>query len=167
MMSCRLRRAFVLAACAFGMTAVTACDLGYGANFDYPTKPPLPPGATAIATAKGWDDDDPMRGREVVIDMASDRQADLVSFYRERFPSADGWVQGAPDSDVGGGHVLCLVNHADEGFDEYVEIYPYRGGSKSAGPHRYIASVSRLYVPKGERTVNRCGLAGIWYPTNL
>jgi hypothetical protein len=127
----------------------------------------VPPNATAIATAKGWDDDDPMRGREVVIDTGSIREVDLVEFYREQFPSADGWVDGVADRDVGGGHLLCLVSHADDEFDEYVEIYPYNSNSKSAGPHRYEVSVSRLYVPEGERTINRCGLAGIWYPTNL
>ena len=64
---------------------------------------------------------------------------------------------------------MCLVSHSDKRFDEYVEIYPYDRRFKSAGPHRYLASISRLYVipERGERTVNRCGLAGIWFPTDL
>lgn len=157
----------LLAAC--GATALTACGQGYGADFDYPNEPPTPPGATVIADAKGWDDDEPMRGREVVIDIEEVRPAELVEFYRERFPSSEGWLQGKPDADVGGGHLLCLVNQSDKRFDEYVEIYPYARRFKSAGAHRYLVSISRLYVmPEwGKRTVNRCGLAGAWFPTDL
>lgn len=133
------------------------------------TKPPRPSGATVIAQAKGWDDDDPMRGRELVIDIGSARPAELVEFYRKQFPSIAGWRQGAPDPDVGGGHLLCLVRHSDKRFDEYVEIYPYDLRFTSAGPHRYLALFSRLNVmPEwGERTVNRCGLASIWFPSDL
>ena len=162
-------RTLALIACAFGLTALAACDLRFGASFDYPNQPPLPSGSTVIAKAKGWDDDDPMRGREVVIDIGTARPAEVVEFYRERFPPTEGWLQGAPDPDVGGGHLLCLVRHSDKEFDEYVEIYPYHRGFKSAGPHRYLTSISRLYVmPEwGKRTVNRCGQASIWFPTNL
>lgn len=156
-------------ACAFGLTALTACSVGYGANFSYPKEPPAPPGASVIAHAKGWDDDDPMRGREVVIDIGSVRRVELVKFYRERFPSAAGWLQGAPDPDAGGGHLLCLVSHSDKEFDEYVEIYPYDSSFTSAGQHRYLVSISRLNVMPdwGERTVNRCGLASTWFPADL
>lgn len=151
------------------MTALAACDsLGYGADFDYPNEPPVPPGATVIAKEKGWDDDDPMRGREVMIDIGSSRPAELVAFYRDRFPSTEGWLQGTPDPDVGGGDLLCLVGHSDEGYDEYVEIYPYHRHFESAGPDRYIASISRLdAVDDGERAVDQCGLAAIWFPTDL
>lgn len=154
-----------MVAWAFGLAG---CDLGYGASFGYPSEPPVPPGASIIAKAEGWDDDDPMRGREVVIDTAKAGPAELVGFYREQFPPSEGWLDGQPDADVGGGHLLCLVNQSDDGYDVYVEIYPYWGDFESAGPHRYLMSVSRLYVPEGrERKVNRCGLAGIWYPRNL
>jgi hypothetical protein len=34
------------------------------------------------------------------------------------------------------------VRHPNEGFDEYVEIYSYDRGFKSAGPHRYLTSIS-------------------------
>lgn len=167
----RRLRVIVLTACVLGLFALAGRNLlgGYGANFDYPKQPPLPPGARAIATAKGWDDDDPMRGREVVIDVGSTRPAELVAFYRERFPIAEGWRQGTPDPDVGGGHLLCLVDQSDKKFDEYVEIYAYHRGFKSAGPNRYLASISRLYAmgDDGDRTADRCGLAGIWFPMNL
>jgi len=161
-------RALALTIYAFGTTALAACGLDYGANFDYPNEPPLPPGATVITDAKGWDDDDPMRGREVVIDIGSARPAELVAFYGERFPSAEGWLPGAPDPDVGGGQLLCLVSHSDERFDEYVEVYPTHGRFKSTRRHRYVVSISRLYVmPEwGERTVNRCGQAASWFSTN-
>lgn len=151
-----------------GLT-LAACGVGYGADFDYPEALPVPPGATAVAEATGWDDDDPMRGREVVIDLDGDPRADLLAFYTERFPSAEGWLAGAPDADVGGDQLLCLVSHEDDRFDEYVEVHPYDGGSESAGPGRYLVSVSRLSVPPGQdrRTVDRCGLASIWFPPDL
>jgi len=161
-------RALALTIYAFGATALTACGLDYGADFDYPSEPPLPPGATVITHAKGWDDDDPMRGREVVIDMGSARPTELVEFYDQRFPSSEGWLPGAPDPDVGGGHVVCLVSHADKRFDEYVEVYPTHGSQEPTGTHQYVVSISRLFVASegDDRTVNRCGLAGNWYPIN-
>lgn len=163
-MTCR--RLLALATSAFGLAACGGPD--YGATFGYPAEPPVPPGTSVVAKAKGSDADDPMRGREVVIDIAATRRADLVAFYREHFPSTEGWVDGMPDPDAGGGHLLCLVNHAAEDFDEYVEVYPYRDGFTSAGPHRYRASTSRLYAASGqERTVDRCGLAGGWFPSDL
>lgn len=75
-MHSRLLRSLGLAACAVGVTVLTGCDVGCGANFDYPSEPPLPPGATVTVQAKVWDDDDPMRGREVVIDVGSAPQAE-------------------------------------------------------------------------------------------
>ena len=162
--SCRPRQAVAVAVV---MTALSACGTGYGADFGYPSEPPVPTGARVIATATGWDDDDPMRGREVVIDTGNAREADLVEFYRDRLPASDGWVDGTSDPDVGGSHTLCLVSNADRSFDVYLEVYPYGAGSKSSGPHRYLVSISRLYAQDGGRTTTRCGLASIWYPTNL
>lgn len=158
-----------LTACAVALTALTACDASYGTKFGYPRQLPPPAGATVIADAAGRDDDDPMRGREVVIDLGSGGPSKLLEFYTERFPSAEGWQEGTADPDAGGGHLLCLVNHADKRFDEYVEIYPYDRDFSSGGPHRYLASISRLYVPpeQDERTANRCGVARMWFPTDL
>lgn len=78
-------------------------------------------------------------------------------------------MEGEPDPDAGGGHLLCLVNHSSDDFDEYVEIYPYDDGDKSAGPTRYIASISRLSIVlrDSERTANGCGIASAWFPMNL
>jgi hypothetical protein len=151
---------------------LTGCgsDFNYGANFGYPSEPPVPPGAAAVVSAKGWDDDDPMRGREVVIDIGKMKPAKLTRFYRGQFSVATGWHEGAPHEEVGGGYLLCLVRHMDERFDEYVEIYPHnRRRDESSGPSRYLASISRLEAESraGKRTVDRCGLASIWYPSRL
>jgi len=109
-----------------------------------------------------------MRGREIVIDIGNAPQGELLAFYRTQFPSTAGWQQGAADPDVGGSHLLCLVNHSDTRFDEYVEIYAHQHGFTSAAPHRYLVSISRLdAADRSERTVNQCGLASIWYPTDL
>jgi hypothetical protein len=142
--------------------------LSYGANFDYPSEPPPPPGATVIAAAQGWDNDDPMRGREIVIDIGSARQVELLEFYRTHFSSTAGWRQGKADPDNDDDRLLCLVSHSDTRYDEYVEIYPYHQGFTSAGPHRYLVLIGRLQVSAGgERTVDLCGVAGAWFPTDL
>lgn len=155
------------------MTASAACAPIYGASFDYPNEPPVPPGATVIADAKGWDDDDPMRGREVVIEFRNAEQDELVEFYRKSFPSTAGWSEGTAAPEDTDWHLLCLVSHADEDFDEYVEVFPYDDDSydrdlKSAGPGRYLVSISRLHATpeREERTTDRCGQASVWYPIN-
>ena len=150
------------------MAVLASCSFAYGADFDYPSVVPVPPSATVVAKAQGEDEDEPMRGREVVIDIGSSRPADLKTFYRQQFPASAGWREGSPDPDLGGDHLLCLVRHTDQRFDEYAEVDPYSRRFKSSGPRRYIASISRLYVrPEwGERTENRCGQASIWFPVN-
>lgn len=135
--------------------------IGYGAEFDFPAEPPVPEFAEVVAQSDGSDDDDPMRGRAVVIEVGDHGLSDLLGFYREQFPAEAGWRAGAPDPDVGGGHELCLVNNGSSDYDEYLEV-----NEQSARPNRYWVSLSRLHVrPEwGERTVNRCGLARIWFP---
>lgn len=118
--------------------------------------------------AKGFDDDDPIRGREVVIAAPGTSRSELVAYYRDQFPTDAGWLEGTPYNVVGVGHLLCLVNHSGDGFDEYLEIYPYTEGFKSAGADRYLVQLSRLYAGSDdERTVNGCGLASIWFPMDL
>ncbi|MFZ2502097.1 MAG: hypothetical protein WAW88_05460 [Nocardioides sp.] len=148
---------------------VVGCGVPYGANFDYPEAPPTPGFGSVVAHADGIDDDDPMRGREILIDIGTAKPEELVAFYRARFPDDAGWKQGTDDPDVGGGEILCLVNHSDSRYDEYLEIFKYVSGSRSGGPGRYIVSLSRLHADSesGKRTVSRCGLASIWFPSNL
>ncbi len=168
MVSTSVSAAFGLLGAALAALMFTVFS-SYGAHFGYPVAPPLPNFAKPVAQANGSDDDDPMRGRETVIDIGKHNQSELVDFYRQRFAAADGWVDGAPEADVGGGHTMCLVNNASEGYDEYLEIYPYGSEFTSAGPDRFLVSMSRLYVSKkwGARTADRCGLAGIWFPSDL
>jgi hypothetical protein len=144
----------------------------YGADFDYPAAPPLPPFGTVVEQANGFDDDDPMRGRESLIDIGGHTQSELVDYYRGQFTEADGWLDGTTHPDLGGGrHVLCIVNHADDRYDEYVEIdkYDYQFAGPSGSPNHYLVSTSRLSVTLdvGRRTSDRCGEAGGWYPRNL
>ena len=142
-----------------------------GADFDFPAAPPVPTFGTVVEQADGFDDDDPMRGRESLIDIGDHRQSDLLYYYRRQFTEADGWLTGtAGPDDVGGG--LCLVNHSDDRFDEYVEIYKYDDvfAGRSGRPGHYLVSISRLDVAldrDNKRTTDRCAEASTWYPTNL
>jgi hypothetical protein len=141
-----------------------------GADFGYPAAPPVPAFGAVVEEADGFDDDDPMRGREVLIDIGDHTQADLVDYYRRQFTEADGWLAGtAGPDDVGGG--LCLVNHSDDRYDEYVEVYKYDGvfAGRSGRPGHYLVSISRLSetLDGEKRTADRCVEASTWYPTNL
>lgn len=159
---------------AFGLVGSLIVALGlmalssYGADFGYPAAPPRPAFAKPVADATGFDDDYPMRGREIVIDIGSHTEPELVDFYRDQFPASEGWGNGSPEADVGGGHSLCLVNNAASGYDDYLEVYPHGARSASGGPHRFLVSLSRLHVVEGRgaRTTDRCGLASIWFPSD-
>jgi hypothetical protein len=150
---------------AFGMLLMSS----YGADFEYPAAPPAPVFATAVTHADGFDDDDPMRGRESVIDVGAHTEAELVAFYREHFPESEGWSDGSPEVDSRDDFSLCLVNTGQSGYDEYVEVYHYGDNFKSGGADRFVVSISRLFVSPdwGSRTTDRCGLAGIWFPSDL
>lgn len=156
-MSARLALPAVLVA---GLGTLTACSPPYGASFGYPDAPPVPSFAAQTDASSGSDDDDPMRGRSVVVDIGEHAPADLVAFYRERFPATAGWRPGTPDADVGGQQLLCLVSNAHDDYDEYVEVEEAEDG-------RYEVFVNRLHVSpaRDERTVDRCGLGSIWYST--
>lgn len=162
-----------IAVVAVGLQMLTS----YGAGFDYPATPPQPAFATMVAKADGFDDDDPMRGREIVLDIGTHTESELVDFYREQFPASAGWMEGSPE--VGGerdDYIVCLVSNAASGYDEYVEVYRYDGRftngletGPSGGPNRFVVSISRLSVAEewGSRTVNRCGEAAGWFPSDL
>lgn len=165
----RFLRTILLTIFGVGMCALTACGadgLQHGANFGYPKEPPVPPGAAVTAKARGQDDDDPMRAREVVFDVGNSLPTEVVNFYRSQFPAGAGWIKGTADPDVGGGHLLCLVRQVDKRFDEYVEIYRDHPSSRPSDAHRYLVSISRLYVSpnSGKRTSDRCGVSATWFP---
>jgi len=149
-----------------GATLLAACGLDldtgdYGADWDYPDEPSVPTGAVIVADGTAWDDDDPIRGREIVVDIGDATKTDLVRFYRDQFPAADDWVEGSPDADLGGGHLLCLVKQSPQTYDEYLEIYPHKSPDFEYGSHgRYLIAISRV---SARHEVSRCGAAFAWY----
>lgn len=161
-------RGLTLLACTVVASALVGCGVNYGPDFDYPGQPPLQAEVGIVAGAQGWDDDDPMRGREIVLDIGTMPRDEFLASYRTMFPSTAGWQEGTPDPEIGGDQLLCLVSHSDPRYDEYIEIYDYENGFASAGPHRYLVSISRLEAAEhGERAVDQCGVASGWYPADL
>lgn len=128
-----------------------------GPAFDYPSQPPVPEGAQVVVQAKGSDDDDPMRGREVVLDLGNESPHELFQFYRHQFTAERGWV----DRTTSARHrYLCLANRESSDYTEYLEIMPFSGTARYAGARRYIIWRSRLHKSR----TNRCGLSGVWFP---
>ena len=158
----RGRYASGVAACISALLLSSCTPPGQATSFGYPQRPPVPTGATLMATAEGSDDDDPMRGRELLIDVGSADSRSLFDFYRERFPESGGWTEEQPASTPS----LCLVNRESSDYDEFVEVVPYRGSAHDAGPHRFLVWTSRLHVRSNpnESPRNRCGFSGIWFP---
>jgi len=101
----RLQR-LPLLACTVVASALAGCGVSYGTEFDYPGQPPLQAEAGIVAGAQGWDDDDPMRGREIVLDIGTMPRDEFLAFYRMQLPSTAGWQQGNADPDVGGDQLL-------------------------------------------------------------
>lgn len=65
-----------------------------GRTFDYPRQPPVPAHAKVVAAASGSDDDDPMRGREVVVDLGTAALQTLSSSIGSGFPEVPvGWTK--------------------------------------------------------------------------
>jgi hypothetical protein len=135
-----------------------------GGTFDYPKQPPVPPDAKVVASASGSDDDDPMRGRELVVDIGAADAQKLLQFYRERFPQSAGWADETPDDTSDDS--LCLVNRESSDYDEFMEFIPYRGTSRYAGPGRFLVWTSRLHTRSNpnQSPKNRCGFSLIWFP---
>ncbi|TCJ21583.1 hypothetical protein [Nocardioides jejuensis] len=153
---------------AFGVVGAAVLGLAwmlvssYGADFDFPAAPPTPGFATTVAKADGSDDDDPMRGREVVIDAGTHTEAEVLAFYRTHFPHSSGWADGSAEEDGRTDFSLCRVRTDNSDYDEYVEVYGRGGG-------QFLVSVSRLFANSdwGPRRADRCGLAGIWFPSQI
>lgn len=139
--------------------ALFGCSPMYGADFEYPSEVPVPESATVLATDKGWDDDDPMRSRQRVIDIRDGSLPALLDFYRQTFTTSDGWTSVKVSSD----QELCLVNRSDDRYTELLEVFPYSGARVEHRPGRYLVMTSRI------EQVGRkpCGVATAWIPSDL
>ncbi|MCW2846570.1 MAG: hypothetical protein JWR90_544 [Marmoricola sp.] len=157
----------LLGGAAFAFVLLLASS--YGADFDYPSAPPTPAFAEMIAHAEASDDDDPMRGRERVIDIGERTEHSLVAYYRQHFPQSKGWSDGSSQPASPADFSLCLVNSSESGYDVYLEVYRYDHSFTSGGDGRFMVSISRLYVRSdwGPRTTDRCGVAGAWFPSDI
>jgi hypothetical protein len=127
-----------LTAAPLALASLTGCTF-YGASFDYPDEAPIPDSATVVVTDKGWDDDDPMRSRQQVIDFRGSAPAALLDFYREAYPASEGWEEAKVD----GSAELCLVNRSNEDYTEVLEVFRYRGTRVRPTPGRHLALIHR------------------------
>lgn len=122
---------------------LTGCQSTYGASFDYPEAAPVPHGVSVVATDTGWDDDDPIRSRQQIVDLGATTQPDFLAFYRDAYPGSEGWTDGK----MRGDQQLCLVNKSDPDFTEVVEVYKYGGTRVPVTPARRLVTVSRIEHP--------------------
>src|SRR5689334_20512990 len=95
-----------LGATVLAAVALSACQPIYGAGFGYPDAPPVPDGTLVVASDTGSDEDDPIRSRQQVVDLGTTSEADVLAFYRNAYPPAQGWKDQPPDAET----KLCLVN---------------------------------------------------------
>lgn len=133
--------------------------LSYGANFDFPAALPLPQAATAVVSADGADDDDPMRSRQQVVDVPADATVALPAFYRQMFPASQGWS----DLPVTGDQELCLVNKTSDKYTEVVEVFNYTGSRVPTQPGRHLVMISRFESADADP----CGMANAWVDSDL
>lgn len=127
----------------------------YAVSLDYPQAPPVPPGSTVLAEGEGWDNDDPIRTRAVVVDSA-DEQA-LLDFYRQAYPELKDVAVTS--------QALCLVKQRAD-YTEVVDVWAYEGTRVPAQPGRYLVSSSR-YLGTGPGPKGYCGHSGGWLPIDL
>jgi hypothetical protein len=148
----------VLAAAA--ACALTGCsETLYGADFDYPEVAPVPAGVEVLASDKGWDDDDPLRSRQQILELGDMTQAELIEFYQAAYPASEGWTEAKADDP----EQLCLVNKENSGYTEVVEVYEYEGERVRPSPTRRLVTASRIERPDAEV----CGSALAWINTDL
>src|SRR6478735_5188576 len=110
-----------LAAAVLGSCSVYGAP--YGAAFGYPNEPPIPPGATIIASDTGQDDDDPIRSQIQVIDAQRSTAGELLAFYRAPYPESACWETVNPES----WQELRLVNRASDGYTQVLDVSDYGG----------------------------------------
>ena len=161
----RNRRVWIfvaLVACLLGgliLWPVVWFAFNYGAKFDFPAALPLPQGTTAVLSADGADDDDPMRSRQQVVDVPAGSTVSLPDFYRDLFPAGQGWS----DLPLTGDQELCLVNKRNDEYTEVVEVFNYTGSRVPAQPGRHLVTISRFQSADADP----CGLANAWVDSDL
>lgn len=130
----------ILSCALVSAVSATAC-IPYGADFGYPDTPPAPPGATVVTTAKGWDDDDPIRSLAQVVDTGDTAPDALRDFYLEAYPESEGWEERDSGRFEDG---LCLVNKTDDDYEQVLDFDQYNGSRVAAQPDRYLVVLSRF-----------------------
>lgn len=141
--------------CAMALTFVGCGFLGFGP--DYPMELPLPPSASEVVSDTGSDEDEPMRSRQQVLDIPNASASELLNFYQGIFPEARGWSTEATSE----GQMVCLSRESDEGYFEFVEVFPYEGSRVDVRPDRFLATASRF------QDESHCGSALAWVPLDL
>ena len=141
--------------CATVLTFAGCGFLGFGP--DYPTELPLPPSASEVVSDTGSDEDEPMRSRQQVLDVPNASAIELLSFYQGIFTEARGWSTEATND----GQLVCLSRKSDEGYFEFVEVFPYKGSRVDVRPGRFLATASRF------QNESHCGSALAWVPLDL
>lgn len=131
----------------------------YGASFDYPSAPAVPPRASLVASDTGADDDDPIRSRIQVIEGGNRQGDDLVDRYRRIYTPADGWKIGRHQ----GWQEFCLVNREEDGYTQVLDVSAYDGSRVPTGSDRHLVVFSRIEQPPARA----CGFADAWVSTDL
>lgn len=149
---------------AITCAALAGCAPLYGADFGYPAAPAVPHSASVVVTDKGSDDDNPMRARVKVVDIENSTLASFLDFYRTTYGSDQGWKQLKVDQQ---NEALCLVNHSNDRYTEFVEVFPYRGDRVDLRRGRYLVTISRFESIKLGRDAKSCGLTLGWIPEDL
>lgn len=124
---------------------------------DYPAELPVPPLASIVLSDTGFDDDEPMRSRQQVLDIPNASANDLLGFYQGMFPETRGWSA----KDTTDGQLVCLSRESDEGFYEFVELFTYEGSRIDTHPDRFLSTASRFQDPAD------CSSALAWVPSDL
>lgn len=140
------------------LTSVAGCASSYGAEFDFPSAPPVPPGTTVVVEDTGEDGDDPIRFQIQVIDAESSKVPELLEFYQTSYPASDGWkLQSEPWGE------LCLVNRTHDDYVQVVDVLAYTGTRVPVAPGRHLVMVTRDSSINGEP----CGGALTWTAPDL
>lgn len=134
--------------------ALLACGPLYGADFGFPADVPVPDSAVVVLHDQGADDDDPLRSRQQVIDVATSSPTAAFDFYRTAYPASEGW-RTRKDGTTG---ELCLVNRSRSHYTEVLDVSPYAGTRVATRPGRYlVATAGSRTSPRRPATRLRAG----------